>query len=121
MKESIKAVLLSALVYPGLGQLVLGSKISGAFFAGLTSAGLAVIIYRLTMRIYRAVDPILASLAENRLTWNKLIEIVNSPYGNWRLETISLVFLLLCWVAAGVHAYLAGRKMDRAAGLDLDS
>lgn len=121
MNESIKAVLLSALVYPGVGQFVLGSKISGALFAGLTSAGLAVIFYRLTMRTYHAIDPILASLADNILTWNKLIEILNSRYENWRLETISLAFLLACWVVAGVHAYYAGQKIDRMAGLHLDS
>ena len=117
MKESTKDALLSALVYPGLGQLVLGSKLSGAFFAVLTTAGLLVIIYRITVRIYHALDPLLSALAENTLNWSKLIEIVNlSPYDSWRVEAISLVFLLSCWVAAGVHAYLAGQKIDRMAG-----
>ena len=116
MKESTKGVLLSALVYPGLGQLALGSKLSGALFAVLTTAGLLVVIYRLTIRIYHALDPILLSLADNTLNWSKLIEIVNlSSYHNWGVEGISLVFLLSCWAAAGVHAYLAGQKIDRLA------
>jgi len=122
MKESIKGALLSALVYPGLGQLVLGLKFSGTLFAVSTTAGLLVVIYRLTIRIDHALDPILTSLADNSLTWRKLIEIVNrSPYDSWRVEGISLVFLLSCWAAAGVHAYLAGQKIDRMAGFTLDS
>ena len=116
MKESTKGVLLSALVYPGLGQLALGLKLSGALFAVLTTAGLLVVIYRLTIRIYHALDPILSSLADNTLNWRKLIEIVNlSPYHSWGIEGISLVFLLSCWIVAAVHAYLAGQKIDRMA------
>lgn len=117
MKESTKGALLSALVYPGLGQLVLGLKSSGALFAILTTAGLLVIIYRITVRIFQALDPIVSSLAEKALTWSKFIEIgSHSSYDSWQVEGISLVFLLLCWIAAGLHAYLAGRKVDRKAG-----
>ena len=122
MKESTKGALLSFLVYPGLGQLVLGLKISGVLFAVLATAGLLVVIYRITVRIFHALDPILSSLADNSLIWSKFIEIVSrSPYDSWRVEGISLVFLLLCWMAAGVHAYLAGQKIDRMAGFTLDS
>ena len=117
MKESVKGALLSALVYPGLGQLVLGSKMSGALFAVSATAGLLVVIYRLTVRIYHAIDPILVSLADNTLNWHKLCEFVNRPpYDNWQVEAISLVFLLSCWVAAGVHAYIAGLRIDRKDG-----
>ena len=117
MKESTQGALLSALVYPGLGQLVLGLKISGSLFAALTTAGLLVIIYRLTMRIFDALDPILSSLADNTLNWSKLIGIVNlSPYDSWRVEGISLVFLLLCWIVAGLHAYRAGQRIDQKDG-----
>ena len=112
MKEATKGALLSVLVYPGLGQLVLGLKISGALFAVLTTAGLLVIIYRITVRIFHTLDPILSSLADNALNWSKFIEIVGrSPYDSWRVEGMSLVFLLLCWIAAGVHAYRAGRRI----------
>lgn len=117
MKESTKGALLSVLVYPGLGQLVLGLKISGALFAILTTAGLLVIIYRISVRIFHTLNPILSSVADNDLNWSKFIEIVSrSSYDSWQVEGISLVFLILCWIAAGLHAYLAGRKVDRKAG-----
>jgi hypothetical protein len=117
MKESTKGALLSALVYPGLGQMVLGLKFSAALFAVSTTAGLLVIIYRLTMRIYYAFDPVLSSMADSTLNWPNFIEILNlSPFDSWRVEGVSLVLLLSCWVAASVHAYLAGRKIDRKPG-----
>jgi hypothetical protein len=117
MKESTKGALLSALVYPGLGQMVLGLKFSAVLFAVSTTAGLLVIIYRLTIRIDQALAPVLSSLADNTLNWRKFIEIVSlSPYDSWRIEGISLALLLACWVAASVHAYLAGRKIDRMPG-----
>jgi hypothetical protein len=65
MKESTKGVLLSGLVYPGLGQFVLEAKFSGVLFAILTTAGLLVIFYRLTVRIYHALDPILSRPRSN--------------------------------------------------------
>jgi len=117
MKESTKGALLSFLIYPGLGQLVLGFKSSGVLFAVLSTTGLLVIIYRFTLRIFHAIDPILSSLANNTLSLSKIIEIVNeSSYDSWRVESISLVFLFLCWIAAGVHAHLAGGRIDREDG-----
>ena len=114
MKESTKGALLSLLVYPGVGQLALGLRISGVLFAVLATAGLLVIIFRITVRIFHAFDPILSSLADNSLIWSKFLEIVSrSPYYSWQVEGISLVFLLLCWIAAGLHAYVAGREVDR--------
>ena len=114
MKESTQGVLLSLLVYPGVGQLALGLKTSGVLFAVFATAGLLVIIFRMTGRIFQALDPILSSLADNSLNRHTFLEIVSrSSYDSWQIEGISLVFLLLCWIAAGVHAYLAGRKMDQ--------
>ena len=114
MKESTKGVLLSALVYPGLGQLVLGSRLSGVLFAALSTAALLVIIYRFTIRIFHAIDPVLSSLANNTLSLSKIIEIVNqSSYDSWRVESLSLIFLVSCWIAAGVHAYFAGQRIDK--------
>ncbi len=114
MKESTKGALLSLLVYPGLGQLLMGLKISGILFAGMTTAGLLVIIYRITLRMFHAIDPILSSAADKTLQWAEFINIVRrGPYENWQVEGICLIILLGCWMIAGVHAYFAGRRIDR--------
>ncbi len=117
MKESTKGVLLSGLVYPGLGQFVLEAKFSGVLFAILTTAGLLVIFYRLTVRIYHALDPILSLLANNTLNWNRFIAILShSSYDSWQIEGISLVLFLDCWVLASLHAFFVGQKIDRETG-----
>ena len=114
MKESTKGALLSLLVYPGLGQLLMGLKISGGFFAGMTTAGLLVIMYRITVRMVHAIDPILSSAADKTLQWSEFLRIIrHGPYGSWQVEGIGLIFLLLCWVVAGIHAYVVGRRIDR--------
>ena len=116
MKASTKGILLSGLVYPGSGQLALGSKLSGTLFAVLTTGGLLLILYRLTMRLYHAADPMLLSLADHTLNWQTFVEIFNrAPYDNWRAEIFSLGVVTTCWVAAAVHAYFVGHKIDREA------
>jgi hypothetical protein len=117
MKESTKGALLSALVYPGVGQLVLGAKFSGVLFAVLSTSALLIIIYRFTTRIFHAIDPILSSLSCNALSMRKVIDLINqSSYDSWRVETVSLIILVACWIAAGVHAYFVGRMVDRKTG-----
>ena len=109
MKASTKGALLSFLVYPGAGQLALGLKISGVLFAVLL-----VIIYRVTVRMYYALDPILSAAANKVLQWNLFINIIRrGHYDSWQVEVLCLGFLLVCWMTAGVHAYFAGRRVDR--------
>ena len=117
MKESTKGALLSLLVYPGLGQLLLGLKFSGAMFAALTTAGLLVITYRITVRMFHALDPILSSVADRTVQWSDIVDIIrHGHYDSWQVEGIGLTFLLLCWLAAGIHAYFAGRRVDNRSG-----
>ena len=121
MNASTKGALLSLLVYPGVGQLALALRISGVLFAVLATAGLLVFMFRITVRIFHALDPILSSLADNSLNLSNFLEIVSrSPYDSWQVEGISLVFLLSCWIAAGLHAYLAGQRIDKIEDSILD-
>ncbi|UCD78843.1 MAG: hypothetical protein JSW26_26145 [Desulfobacterales bacterium] len=114
MKASTKAVFLSALVYPGSGQFALGAVYSGAFFAIITTGGLLVFLFRLTKRIYLAVDQILPELANYRLNLTEFIDIIShSGYDSWHIDGISLVIILCCWVGSAVHAFWLGRGVDR--------
>ena len=114
MKESTKGTLLSALVYPGLGQLVLGAKWSGLSFAVLTTAGLLVIIYRLTIRIYLALTQIPYTLTGNLRDLGKIFTIIDqSAYPDWSTELFCLIIVAICWVASIIHGYWAGRRLDR--------
>ena len=114
MKESTKGALLSALVYPGLGQLVLGAKVSGVFFAVLTTTGLLLILYRITIRVYRALDQILPELTGRFGDLRNVLALVDqSTYPGWTVEIISLILVFVCWGASILHAYWVGSRLDR--------
>jgi hypothetical protein len=114
MKESTKGVLLSGLVYPGLGQLIIGQVASGILFILITTAGLFVFIYRMIQRAVRGIDEILPLLANNEIDVNTLKELLSrDSAGGWGAETISLISVAGCWLAAIVHAYFVGKKIDR--------
>ena len=116
MKESTRGLLLSGLVYPGLGQLVLGKVTTGVLFMLLTTAAFFVFIYRIVQRGVRVIDEILPLLANNKIDVNTLNEQLSRDYaGGWGAETISLIGIAGCWLAAMVHAYFVGKKMDQLA------
>ncbi len=113
MKESIKGVLLSGLVYPGVGQLIQGQVTSGIFFILLTTAGFCVFIYRIIQRTAGVIDHILPLLANNELDINSLKELLSrESAGGWGAETISIIGIAACWLVAMVHAYFVGKKID---------
>jgi hypothetical protein len=114
MKKSTRGVLLSGLVYPGLGQLVLGQVVTGVLFMLLTTAGLFVFVYRIVQRAVRLIDDLLPLLANNEIDVNTLNEqLSRDSAGGWGAETISLIAVTGCWLAAMVHAYFVGRKIDQ--------
>ncbi|MGD2187475.1 MAG: hypothetical protein PVI71_15200 [Desulfobacterales bacterium] len=117
MKESTKGMLLSGLVYPGLGQLILGQGVSGIIFVLLTTAGLIVLVYRVIQRASRVIDQLLPLLADNKLDVSTLKELLSRDSAiGWGLETISLIVIAGCWLIAIGHAYFVGHKIDRQSG-----
>ena len=114
MRESTKGVFLSTLIYPGAGQLAIGSIFAGAIFIVLTTAGLLLIIYRITIRIYHSMDQILSALENGALSVRSFFELISrSPYASWQIEGMSLFIVLSCWIVSILHAYWAGQKLDR--------
>jgi len=114
MKNSTKGLLLSGLVYPGLGQLILGRLVSGIIFVLLTTTGFVILLYRIMQRTLRVIDHILPLLADKKLDLHTLIELFSRDSGGgWGLENISLIGIVGCWLFAVGHAYFAGKKIDR--------
>lgn len=119
MKKSTKGALLSGLVYPGVGQLTFGRVPAGLVFICLTTAGLIVLIYRVVQRSVDVIDKLLPVLADNNLDVTTLNETIRRDSATgWGLETISLIVIAGCWLAAMVHAYFVGKKIDQRSGAD---
>ena len=120
MKNSTKGMLLSGLVYPGLGQLILGNVLSGIIFVLLSTTGFGILLYRIMQRTARVIDQILPLLVDKKLDVHTLVELLNRDFaGGWRLENICFIGIAGCWLVAIGHAYFAGKKIDRQSRLNL--
>ena len=106
-------MLLSGLVYPGVGQLILGHVAAGIVFIILATAGLIVLIYCFVQRTSHLIDQLLPLLADNRLDAKTLNETLSRDSAvGWGLEMISLVVIAGCWLVSIVHAYFVGKQID---------
>ena len=115
MKASTRGMLLSGLVYPGLGQLILGRMTSGIILALLATVTFVVLIYRVVERVYRLIDQILPLLADNALNVAALKELLSrDAAGRWGVEKVFLIGLVICWLVGIGHAYFVGKKIDSA-------
>jgi hypothetical protein len=115
MKASTRGMLLSGLVYPGLGQLILGRMTSGIILALFATVAFIVLIYRVVERVYRLIDQILPLLADNALNVTALKELLGrDAAAGWGVEKICLIGLVFCWLVAIGHAYFVGKKIDSA-------
>ena len=115
MKASTRGMLLSGLVYPGLGQLILGRMTSGIILVLLATVTFVVLIYRVVERVYRLMDQILPLLADNALDVATLKELLSrDAAGGWGGVKICLIGLVVCWLVAIGHAYFVGKKIDSA-------
>ena len=113
MKQSIKGAILSGLVYPGSGQLILGRIFAGVTFVILTSIGFCVLIFRIAKRVHRILDQVLPMLAKDDLDFSKIIDSMDqSSYSSWDVELISSALVIICWSSAIVHAYVVGKRID---------
>jgi hypothetical protein len=115
MKQSTKGVFLSGLCYPGTGQIFFGRIYLGLGIITVSTIALAVLIYRITIRIYRSIDPLVEILTTKSLTFQKIkILFSQTGYTDWDLELISLIVFVFGWVASSVHAYYLGKNSSRS-------
>ena len=113
MKPATKGLVLSGLVYPGAGQIFLGRIHTGLGIVTLSTVALLVLIYRMAIRFYRSIDPLLEMLMAKSLTVQNIKLILSQTgYPGWDLEFFSLIVFVSCWVGAAVHAYCLGLNKD---------
>ena len=110
MKPATKGAILSGLCYPGTGQMFFGRKYLGLGIITVSTITLVMLIYRITIRIYRSLDPLLDMMATRSLTFDKFkLSLSQTGYTSWDLELISLILFVFCWVTSTVHAYYLGK------------
>jgi hypothetical protein len=112
INNSLKAVLLSGLVLPGLGQVVLkhykrGAALMGAFTATLTA--ILIIAVQQASTILEKID--LESGAIDINTISNAASQASTTSESHMLKLLSWL-LIFCWAIGVVDAYRIGRKKD---------
>ncbi|MCX5837699.1 MAG: hypothetical protein NTW71_04165 [Deltaproteobacteria bacterium] len=112
MKTSIKAALLSALVFPGLGQMYLKRYLRGLIPMVLVLTGLGVLIVQATVGALQILDKI--QLQGGTVDMNAVSNLAagSSAHGDPSSSFISLG-IGVCWVFAVIDAYWLGKEKDR--------
>ena len=114
MKRSTKAALLSALIFPGVGQFSLRRYTMGFLLTGAALASLYFIVSYAVERAFQIVDKIQqGEIAADSLSITELVSQQSMQGGAQFLNIASLV-LIVCWLISIVDAIIAGRRHDES-------
>ncbi len=112
MSRAIKGALVSALVFPGLGEILLKSYCRGIVLATMTLACIAAIVGVAVQRAQEVLDFLVtADGAVDLDAVSEAVEAAASGAGS-RVAQVALLLLGLCWVVSVVDAYRIGRELD---------
>ena len=109
MSQSIKAALLSGLIFPGVGQLSLGYKKRGWLFVGAS----LVFLYLIISEIIQAAYSVVAEMQKNGVIDVETISNTTSAMVSFSDNSFLNVLLLLLiagWVVSIIDAYRLGKK-----------
>lgn len=108
MRKSIKAALLSALVFPGLGHYFLKKYIAAAAFAGIAFF----LLYRLMKSAAEWSMIISDKIISGEMPPDAAsIAALTSTAEGGGLNSLTMVFVIV-WLAAIVDSYRLGRRQD---------
>jgi len=112
MKNSIKAVILSGLAFPGLGQIVLKYYVRGIALVLATLAGSVTFIVKAVQLALSIIEKIASKGGTIDLT--AITDAANQAVRNSDNQILkySLLLVILCWVIGIIDAFIVGRKKD---------
>ena len=110
MNQSVKAALLSALVFPGVGQIAIGHKKRGWSIVGFV----VVLLYLIFSEAMKIAYTIVEEMQKSGVPVNAE-EISRATSGMVGFSdnlflNISLIILIMIWFVAIIDAYWVGKK-----------
>ena len=111
MRRPVSAALLSALVFPGVGQLYLGRRLRGWL---IVIVALAAALY-VTTEVVGPVLGLVNEIEDGRLALDPVLiaaRLEQQGQAVNPLHTVAMLVMLACWVGSTVDAYLVGRKAE---------
>ena len=114
MRQSLKAALFSALLFPGSGHFLLRKHIRGALLAGISIACILLLIVTAVDIAQQVSDEMLSGripLDPARITDEVSKRIADS--GSLR-ASLSTYLLLACWLVGIVDSWRVGRLLEKS-------
>ena len=105
MTKSTKALLLSAFVYPGVGQLLLKRYYLGTGFIVVTTIGLYFILAN-TFKIANQIIERVQS-GEQAPDFSTLLSLISQHDSNQLNNAFTV--MVIAWLASLIHIYLIGK------------
>jgi len=112
MKSAMKGALLSGLVFPGLGQLVLRQYRRGALIMLAVLISLSVIVIEIVQQALDILEKIELQGDAIDITAISNAAARESAQSGSVTVNILMLFVAVCWLAGTVDAYRIGRKKD---------
>ena len=115
MMASSKAALLSAFVFPGVGQLYLKKVGKGLTIVFMFCAGLGYLIWLATVAAMSRLDDVMVKMQGDIKDLQKLTDLVGSKGSTADPAQDAVFYLMVClWIFAVIDAYRIGRQRDRS-------
>ena len=113
MKVSHKAALLSAFVFPGVGQLYLKKYWRGLVIMFLSCTGLGYMIWSATVSALNRLDDVIVKMKGDTVNLQELSGIVGSKTLTTDPYHVAVFYFIVClWIFAIVDAYRIGRQRE---------
>jgi TM2 domain-containing membrane protein YozV len=121
LKQSILAPLLSALILPGLGQVVNRQMIKGLILMGVTG----LIFIATFIKIILDFNAVLNEIAGMNLAGRSVFSLVLSGMKDRNLTPLYIMLAIgvVIWLYAIVDAFIGGRRVDatRSGGVTVET
>lgn len=113
MKISTKVVLLSGLVFPGIGHFVLKQRLRGAVLMATSLAAFAVILRIAIQRAMALIDKI--NSGQIAIDSGNITELVSNSVSTTDNSTvnISAMVLFACWLFGIIDSYRLGMIQEK--------
>jgi TM2 domain-containing membrane protein YozV len=113
MKISYKAALLSAFVFPGVGQFYLKRHWRGLFIMLFVFTGLGYMIWSATVAALSVIDDTIVKLQVGTTNLQELSNIVRSKMSTTDPYLDVVFYLIVCfWIFAVIDAYIIGKEKE---------
>ena len=112
MKESNKAALISAFIYPGVGHFYLKKKISGCVLVVVATYSLFIIADNIMTRAMDIADKIISGQVAPDVT--VIRQLISQPQSEAVAQQLSLATtaLIIVWIIGIIDSYRLGSAKD---------